>query len=78
LDWVPFETMTLGEVDQIEVSNFPRKGSSGSGIFWNGFHLGNTWAKNVEEDPASGEVIRHYSIIALNSAAIIELAQAGE
>ncbi len=75
VDWVPFEAMNLGEVEHIEVNNFPRKGSSGSGVFWNGYHLGNTWAENIEEDADSGEITRRYSIIALNSDAVIELAQ---
>ena len=73
VDWVRFKNLSLDDVPQIQVDNFPRKGSSGSGVFWNGVHVGNTWAKNIEEDPSTGEIVRRYSIIALNSSAITSL-----
>jgi hypothetical protein len=60
-------------VPQIQVANFPIKGSSGGGLFWNGVHVGNTWARNIEEDPDTGEIVRRYSIIALNTAATLDL-----
>ena len=76
VDWVHYETLNQNEgVPQIQIGNFPKKGCSGGGVFWNGVHVGNTWAENVEEDPNTGEVIRRYSMIALNSAEMMDLAK---
>jgi hypothetical protein len=74
VDWARFENLSQAEgVPQIQVANFPIKGSSGGGLFWNGVHVGNTWARNIEEDPDTGEIVRRYSIIALNTAATLDL-----
>ena len=76
VDWVQIDTMQLADsVPQLQVNNFARFGCSGGGIFWNGQHIGNNWARNVEENPATDEITRRYSIIALNSSAILDLAQ---
>lgn len=75
VDWVRFENLSQAEgVPQIQVANFPIKGSSGGGLFWNGAHVGNTWARNIEEDPDTGEVVRQYSIIALDTEAVSSFA----
>jgi hypothetical protein len=74
VDWVLIENVSLtGEVPQIQVDNYAMIGSSGGGVFWNGVHVGNNWARNYEKDPKTGEIVRRYSIIALNSAAVRDL-----
>ena len=34
-------------------------------------HIGNNWAKNIEQDQATDEITRRYSIIALNTTDIV-------
>jgi len=76
VDWVSVDNLNLTDnVPQLQVNNFPKKGCSGGGVFWNGIHIGNNWAKNIEEDQATDEITRRYSIIALNTSAIVDLAQ---
>jgi len=74
VDWAPIEVLYLeATVPQLQMANFVLFGSSGGGIFWQGQHIGNNWARDREENPLTGEVIRKYSIIALNSAAVVDL-----
>ncbi len=76
VDWVRIDALQVEEaVPQLQVDNFARFGCSGGGVFWNGQHIGNNWARNIEENLATEEITRRYSIIALNSSAVMELAQ---
>ena len=76
VDWVMVDNLNLtDDVPQLQVNNFPKKGCSGGGVFWNGIHIGNNWAKNIEEDQATDEITRRYSIIALNTSAVVDLDQ---
>ena len=76
VDWVQIDAMQLDDnVPQLQVNNFARFGCSGGGIFWNGQHIGNNWARSIEENTATDEITRRYSIVALNSNAVLELAQ---
>ena len=75
VDWTPIEVLQLADaVPQLQMDNFARFGCSGGGVFLNGQHIGNNWARNIEENPATDQVSRRYSIIALNTSAILELA----
>ena len=68
VDWVQVDALQLDDtVPQLQVNNFARFGCSGGGIFWNGQHIGNNWARNIEENPDTDEITRRYSIIALNT-----------
>ncbi len=68
VDWVTVDAVSLdGQVPHLQVSNFAQDGASGGGAFWNGYHVGNNWARNVEKDPQTNEVTRLYTLIALNS-----------
>jgi hypothetical protein len=60
---------------QVQVNNFARIGSSGGGVFWNGQHIGNNWARNIEENSSTGDITRRYSIIALNSVVLAKMDQ---
>jgi len=74
VEWAPIEVLYLeATIPQLQMANFVRFGSSGGGVFWQGQHIGNNWARDLEENPLTGEVIRKYSIIALNSAAVVDL-----
>jgi hypothetical protein len=73
IDWVRVDSLSLNiEIPQLQVNNYPKKGCSGGGVFWNGIHIGNNWGKNLEMDPETEEVIRRYSTIALNTSALME------
>jgi hypothetical protein len=75
VDWVQIDALQLDDsVPQLQVNNFARFSCSGGGIFWNGQHIGNNWARNIEENSATDEITRRYSIIALNSSALLALA----
>jgi hypothetical protein len=45
-------------------------GASGGGIFWNGYHVANTW-RFEEQLTATGELIDAISVVALNSASVV-------
>ncbi len=42
-------------------------GSSGGGVFWNGYHIGNNWSNSQQNDISNGKLLRAYSTVALNS-----------
>lgn len=74
VDWAAIDNWDLANpTPQMQIDNFPAEGCSGGGVFWNGVHIGNNWAKNIEEDRSTGEITRRYSIIALNSDALVHL-----
>ncbi len=73
IDWVQVEKVITDGVAYIEVDSFAMKGSSGGGAYWNGYHIGNIWAHNLEKDNSTGEVTRLYTMIALNSREVSEL-----
>jgi hypothetical protein len=76
IDWVIVENwITTGWTPHVQVDNFAMKGASGGGAFWNGVHVGNIWARNLELDPNTGEVTRLYTLIALNSIRVGDLDQ---
>ncbi len=49
----------------IELDNFLQPGASGGGVFLNGVHIANNWARLTELDD-SGSAVEQYSIAALN------------
>jgi len=76
VDWVQIDAVQSEEtVPQLQVNNFARFGCSGGGVFWQGRHIGNNWPRSIEENLATDEITRRYSIIALNSTMVLELAQ---
>jgi hypothetical protein len=76
VDWVRIDAVqSEEELPQLQVDNFARFGCSGGGVFWNGRHIGNNWARSIEENLATDEITRRYSIAALNSRAVLELAK---
>jgi hypothetical protein len=62
-----------GPQPHLQVGNYALKGASGGGAFWNGYHVGNVWAHNLEVDPVTGEVARLYTLIALNAESVAAL-----
>ena len=68
VDWVGVAAGELGgQVPNVQVENATMDGASGSGAFWNGYHVGNVWAWGLERDAQTGQVIRDFTLLALNS-----------
>jgi len=73
VDWVTVDILSLnGEVPQLQVDNYPKKGCSGGGVFWNGIHIGNTWSITIKKNPETKEVTRRYSTVALNPSMLMD------
>jgi hypothetical protein len=76
VDWVRVDhVIEFDDVPQIQVDNFPLKGSSGGGVFLDGVHVGINWMRNTKINQATGEVTGQYSTVALNSAIMLEVSQ---
>jgi len=73
INWVQVEKVITDGVVHIEVDSYAMKGSSGGGAYWNGYHIGNILAHNLEKDFTTGEVTRLYTMIALNDLDVAEL-----
>lgn len=71
VDWVPIEAVITGSgIPRLRVGNYVRPGASGGGVFWNGYHIANTWSRVITYDKESMIVLRRYSLAALNSSQI--------
>ena len=67
VDWTTIQEIKRdGLVKKAVVTSELSQGSSGGGIFWHGYHVGNNWAV-VYEYGANGTLLGHYSTVALNS-----------
>jgi hypothetical protein len=74
VDWARVERVGLRErVPHFQVNNYPIIGCSGGGVFLNGVHIGNNWGRDTEQDPDTGLITWRYSVIALNSAGLLNL-----
>jgi hypothetical protein len=70
IDWVAVDKIVTQEgTPRLVLSNGVSGGASGGGIFWNGYHIANTWSL-IETVGADGTVLRQVTIAALNSEAV--------
>jgi len=68
VDWVTIEdVITESGTLRLELGNLVTSGTSGGGVFWNGYHVANTWYNGTVYDERNGTVSRQYSVVALNS-----------
>ena len=68
VDWVTIDKVILqGDTPRVELANFVWPGASGGGVFWNGYHIANTWSQVTVCDSSSGAVVDQHSVAALNS-----------
>jgi hypothetical protein len=68
VDWVTInQVRTEHGTPRLELANVVAPGASGGGVFWNGYHIANTWSQVTTSDENSGVVLRQYSVAALNS-----------
>jgi hypothetical protein len=72
VDWVKVQTViTEHGTPRLEFANFVTPGASGGGVFWNGYHIANTWARESVRNVHSGAILRRYSVAALNSSRVV-------
>lgn len=68
VDWVVIEDVIEdGGTPRLELSNIVGSGASGGGVYWNGYHIANTWSQVTVLDENGGSVARQYSVAALDS-----------
>lgn len=75
VDWVRVTAVhTNTETPYLELDNYVEQGASGGGIYFNGIHIGNNWSRSTDRLADTGEIVRQYSIAALNSTNILVMA----
>lgn len=57
----------------VELDSYVEKGASGGGVFYKGIHIANNQSRNTDRIAATGEVVRQYSVAALNSESVLAL-----
>ena len=57
----------------VALDSVAEKGASGGGVFYEGYHVGNNWYRATEEQATTGEVLRRYTVAALNVTALMAL-----
>lgn len=66
VDWVRVIAIhNNGGSSTLELDNFVEQGASGGGVFYDGVHIGNNWTRQTDR-LESGEIVRQYSLVALN------------
>ena len=68
VDWVEIQMVTTdGETPKLELNNFNAIGSSGGGVFWQGYHIANNWRRTTVNGSEETAVPNQFSSAALNS-----------
>ena len=68
VDWVAIEdVVTERGTSRLELANLVTSGTSGGGVFWNGYHIANTWYQAYVFAENGVTISRHFSAAALNS-----------
>lgn len=63
-----------GDVPVVELASFVEQGASGGGVFYNGRHIANNESRRTDRDAASGQIVRQYSVAALNTGSLVAAA----
>ena len=75
IDWVRVAAVhTDGETPYLELDNYVEQGASGGGVYLNGDHIGNNWSRSRDRSADTGEVLREYSVAALNAMQTLAIA----
>ncbi len=77
--WTRVELVELQEGQRVaKVDHYIAMGASGGGLFLDGVHVGNNWARIVGTSPETGEVVDQFSWVALNAPAMNGLVSLAE
>ena len=69
--WTQVEKVELQEGQRVaKVDHYIALGASGGGLFLDGRHVGNSWARIVSTRPETGKVIDQFSWVAVNAPAM--------
>ena len=72
VQWVKIEAIiTENGSPKLQLGSVIRSGSSGGGVFWNGYHIANNWSRTLVRGNESGEILRKFSTVALNAPAVL-------
>jgi hypothetical protein len=63
--------MTMGETPVVELDSYIEQGASGGGVFYKGTHIANNESRRTDRDAVTGEMLRQYSVAAMNPGTII-------
>ncbi len=67
VEWVTIDEVIIrNEVASLELDSYVLDGTSGGGVFWNGYHIANTWYRGSVHRFWDRKVVRQYSVAALN------------
>lgn len=68
VNWVTIDDIsTENDTPRLELDSQVTLGASGGGVFWNGYHVANTWYQAAVTDETGEAILRQYSVAALNS-----------
>jgi hypothetical protein len=68
VEWVLIkDVITENGIPRLILDNHVVSGSSGGGVFWNGYHIANTWSQVMVYDENRETVMDQFSVAALNS-----------
>jgi hypothetical protein len=69
INWTSIEDfITDSETPNVKVSSCIKKGASGGGLFWRGYHIGNNWSRSFDCKMETAPSGAQHSFAALNSA----------
>ena len=57
----------------VELDTFVRPGASGGGVFYHGIHIANNWSRTTDLRGDTGEIMRRYSLAAMNTMYVVAL-----
>ena len=64
------DIVTERGTSSLELANLVTSGTSGGGVFWNGYHIANTWYQAYVFAENGVTISRHFSAAALNSSQV--------
>jgi hypothetical protein len=71
VDWATIDKVIIDNgTPRLELANVVAPGASGGGVFWNGYHIANTWSRVTVSYQPSGAILDQFSVAALNSARV--------
>ena len=68
VEWVRVMSVVLDDTTpHLVLDHYIAQGASGGGVFYRGVHVANNWSRSQDRSADTGEVLRTYSVAALNA-----------